>query len=497
MSALPQAASAAGLWSLRRIWPALGDRWQPFVAVAFLGILLGGVSVHAQNLPAPVALDRYEHQAARIFDPRAITNDDSALITASERLLFLMQGVSVAIIVAGIIVRLRKDHDPMEGVASMMLKVAFIATIPFWRTFALETGDVAADVVGYRATSAGGEPSPVMASLWQLAGEWMPAGSPYLDVLETQAGANAPASGHEQEWSLEAWNWARGVGAVTEDQLQVLWQGVSGGLRAAMVHGCCAAMCGVVLVTVFLAYAGEVLRYLLFYGGCALLPIAIAGLGVEALRRQSLRFLLAIATVACWPVGWGLWNIVTKTVLTSALEWIGGMTTAALALPAQTNPAPSVATAAPFLAWGVLIVFVALTAVVCLWSLAGLFLAPIALGRLSAAGSQVIGGWTGFFPAAANTTVNMSAPRIRMPAPESVGRVTVPLAVTTSAEVRTRVSAITPATARVFESRDAYRPATSASESDRGFSRQANSAPDRVPAWFPPPPISRPASGRN
>lgn len=497
MSSLPQAEPTAGWSNQRRIWRVLGNRWRPLVAAVFLGILFGGVAVRAQNLPAPVALDRYEHQAARIFDPSAITNDDSALITASERLLFLMQGVSVAIIVAGIIVRLRKDHDPMEGIASMMLKVAFIATIPFWRTFALETADVAADAVGYRATSADGEPSPVMANLWQLAGEWMPAGSPYLDVLETQAGANAPPSGHEQEWSLAAWNWARGVGAVTGDQLQVLWQGVSGGLRAAMVHGCCAAMCGAVLVTVFLAYAGEVLRYLLYYAGCALLPIAIAGLGVDALRRQSMRFLLGVATIACWPIGWGLWNIVTKTVLTSALEWIGSMTTAALALPAQTNPTPSVASAAPFLAWGVLIVFAALTAVVCLWSLAGLFLAPLALGRLSAAGSQVIGGWTGFYSAGANSTVNVSVPRVRVPALESVGRATVPLAVTTNIEPRTRVAAVTPAAVRVFESREAHRSAALASESDRGFSRPANSPADRVPGWFPPPPIPRPAPDRN
>lgn len=482
MSSLAPSAAAASIerWAPR----TRRSRLRAWVVAAVLVGSFVCVRGHAQNLPAPVRLDGFERQAARLFDRTAITNDGSAFITAADRLLFIAQGLSAAIIVAGMITRLRKDHEPMEGIASMMLKVAFIATVPFWRTFTLETADLAADAVGYRATSTAGELSPVMTEMWRLAGEWLPAGSPYLDVLQTQASATPPSSGHEWEWSLEAWNWARGVGAVTGDQLQVFWQGFSGGLRAAMVLGGCAVMAGLVLLTVFLTYAGEVLRYLLYYGGCALLPVAIAGLGLEAFRRQSVRFVLGVAAVAIWPIAWALWNTVTKTVLAGALDWMGTMTTTALALPPNTNPAPSVATAAPFLAWAGLIVFAAVTALICLWSLAGLLLAPLAVGRLSAAGSQVIGGWAGFLPSTANPTISVHAPQSRSTyverTPSGAGPVTV-----VNVEQRTAGPTAVATAPRVFEHREMLRPAVSRESFDR---RPAiASVTERVPAWFPPP----------
>ncbi len=408
---------------------AFRDRLRPAVAaVVWLAGILGPMPARAQTAER-LEVAVFERQAAAIFSPAAITRPDGELSTACDRLLLIMQGVSVAVVVAGMILRMRQDHEQMEGIASMMLKVAFIATIPFWRTFVLETVDLTADAIGYRAVATDGASSAVMTRMWHLAGEWMPASSPYLDALETQAGENVPASGDEQAWSLRAWNWARGIGTTTGDQFQSLWQSASGGLRAVVVFGGCAAMSGAVLLTILFAYLAEVLRFLLYYAGGALLPVFIAGLGVEMLRRQSARFILGLATIAGWPIGWALVNVVTMIVLDGASTWMETLTTAALGLPTGTADPPSVAAAAPFLAWGALFMFMALTTVICLWSLAGLLLAPLALGRMAAAGAQAVGG---FVVARSNVgavfascrgdrvTAAMMAPRITSLAPPAI-----------------------------------------------------------------------------
>lgn len=370
---------------------------------ALFVLTVGGLQ--AQTVPEGLDLGSYQRQAASVFNPSFITAAESPLGTAFERLLLVAQAIAAVIVIAGLLTKMRKDHEPMEGMAAMLLKVAFIATVTFWRGHILDTADAIADTIGYRAAATTGTPTAYMTEMWSFAGQWMPPGSPYLDALETQAGGEAPASGNEADWATHAWNWARGVGTTTADSFQALWQTLTGSLRALFVLVCCAAMTCCLFCLIALTYLGEIVRTLLFYVGFALAPIFIAGLGVEILKQQSIRFLLGLGAVACWPIGWALGNCVTSTVLHGIVSWMNDLKAAAAGLPVGTAPLPSIALMAPYLAWGVIFLFVALTLVVCAWSLATLVLGPILISRCTTRGANVVGGFVGVaLPGTTNVT---------------------------------------------------------------------------------------------
>jgi hypothetical protein len=339
---------------------------------------------------AALDLPVYQQQAGRLFGAEKIVADGSPLSAACDHVLLMMQAVAVTIIVAGMIGKLRKDHEQMEGIASMLLRVAFIATIPFWKPLALETADTIADAVGPPAVHAAGQSGPVMTSLWTLAGQWMPANSPYLDALDDQANDNLPTSGEEQEWTMRAWNWARGITATTNNAFASMWHAFSGSLRALFVLLCCAAMTCLSLGTLLLVYLAAIARMVLFHFGCALLPVFIAGLGVDSLRGTSMRFILRLTGVAFWSVGWAVTNQVTVPLLNSASDWMTNLTAAAVNMPPTASNVPSVAAAAPLLAWGVLFLFIALTTVLCVGTIGSLVLAIVTLSRSVAGGIELV-----------------------------------------------------------------------------------------------------------
>lgn len=329
-----------------------------------------------------------ETSAARQFDAQTLIGDGSDLNVVCGRVLLCFQAMASLVIVAGLVRRMRNERTQMQGVASSLLKVAFIATIPAWRTLVMDTADVAAGSIGYHS-AVGGDPSTSVAhDLWGLLGQWVPPGSPYLDVLTAQNAANQPSSGQEKEWGLQAWNWARGVGAADATLFHALWQAASGSIRACIVFGGSALMVCCLSAMIMLIYLGEMLRYVLFFGGCALLPLFIAGLSVDALRAQSVRFIMGTGAIAFWPLPWAIANVVTRFIVHGTETWISAVTTKALA-GAGLGPA-SLATAAPYLAWGVWFVFIGLTVTLCLWVFASVFYGPVLIGRAVTAGTGYI-----------------------------------------------------------------------------------------------------------
>lgn len=349
--------------------------------------VIAGLAAATPAAPAQETMDvrAFQREAARLFGHGAFTAPDAPLSLASGRALLLFQAASVLVIVCGMINRIRSDREPMEGVASMLLKVAFIATVPFWRVFLLETADAIAAAV--RQAEAGD--SPAVSALWDLLAQWAPPGSPALDSLEMQgADALRPASGTESGWALRAWNWASGVTAGAGSQFQQVWQAFAGGLRAVVVLGCCAAMACAVVVAVMLTHFMELLRHLWFQFGCAALPVFIAALGLPTLRGAAVKFISGVFAVACWPIGWALANLVTEGVIRAVLSWMQGLSAAAVGVNIAGNSVPPLAVCAPNLAWGVLFLCAGLTLAVCLLVFAGLFLVPLAVGRLVATGAQ-------------------------------------------------------------------------------------------------------------
>lgn len=348
--------------------------------------------MQAQPAP-PVEIRTIERGAEQVFDPALVADSRSTLYAASDNLLLLSQAIAAVVVVAGLIASARKDHVQMEGIATMILQVAFIAIVPTLRIQTLETADAAAGALGYHAAAGPGGGAPAATSLWGLLGEWAPPGSPYLDALETQA-AERPDSGREEEWGLRAWNWARGVGTSTASAFDAAWQSTSGGMRAGFVFAGCGGAACVTACTITLTYLAEILRYVLFIIGCAGLPVFIAALGVDTLRPLAMRYIVFLVSIACWPIGWALTNGVTVVMVHGLCTWMDSATTAALAL-GSAGAVPPLAVAAPYIGWGGLIVFGGGTIAICLWVAGTVLVVPLAIGRLVSVGGGFVASAVG------------------------------------------------------------------------------------------------------
>jgi hypothetical protein len=346
--------------------------------------LLVSVSVRAVQ-PAPsVDLHRAEARAAVLFSPANLTTTDSALVGTCDRVTLFCQALSVLAIVAALLIQLRDERGQMEGVAATLVKVAFIALLPALRDMVIGAADVAASAIGYEPPTAGAS-SPT-SDVWRLLEQWSPPGTPYLDALAAQDPENVPASGEEGRWTLDAWNWARGVGTASTSNFHALWQAESGSVRALLVFGCCGLMSCLLSLVLMLIYLGEVLRVVLFYGACSFLPVCIAGLALDALRGPSTKFILGTVAIAFWPLVWALGNVVTHGLVIGATAWMTEVTTSVLAKAGL--PAAPLAVGAPYLGWGLLFVFVGLTIALCGWMVVTTLYAPVALTRAFSAGAS-------------------------------------------------------------------------------------------------------------
>jgi len=372
-----------------RLWRRLG--LTVFVAIAALAV---AASVSAQpappvdpgaQMPAPPNLQPLRTRAETLFKTETFTSDTSELKRDCDGVLLGSQMIAGAIIIGGLWTKMRDENRQMDGIAIMLLKVGFIATIPTWQTNVVSGMDSLAAAIDYKSPAGPGS-SPIVDNLWGLLQQWAPPSSPAVDALDAQMPKNVPGSGNEASWTLNAWHWAKGVGAADSSMFHVLWQTGSGSLRAFLVFGSCAAMACALSFVIAATYLAELLRYLLLGGGIALLPIFIAGVGVDALRSHSIRAILAIATVAAWPVGWAIANIVSNVIVKGTQTWMADV--AGAAVVPLSLPATSFSIAAPYVAWSALFAFIAVTVAVCFWQLAALYYMPVLLARLFAASAS-------------------------------------------------------------------------------------------------------------
>jgi hypothetical protein len=158
---------------------------------------------------------------------------------------------------------------------------------------------------------------------------------------------------------------------------------------------------------VFLTYFAEVLRLFLFQAGLAILPVFIAGLGVECMKNQSVRYILGLVSVGLWPVGWAIANIGTVRLINVANNFILNLLKPILAKAQISVATPTIAVAMPYMGWGVMVLLVALTLGLCIWMLAGLIYGPLLISRILTQGAQMVGGMVG--AAAGSTMISTTA----------------------------------------------------------------------------------------
>jgi hypothetical protein len=158
---------------------------------------------------------------------------------------------------------------------------------------------------------------------------------------------------------------------------------------------------------VIVTYFAEILRLFLFHAGLAILPVFIAGLGVECMKNQSVRYILGLVSVGHWPVGWAIANIGTVRLINVANNFIANLLKPILAKAQISVATPTIAVAMPYMGWGVMVLLVALTLGLCIWMLAGLICGPVLVSRILTQGAQMVGGMVG--AAATTTTISATA----------------------------------------------------------------------------------------
>ncbi len=384
-------------------------------------VTLTPVCAVAQAEGTDFVTDPFAARTASLFQADQIAGETSQLTELAAHVLLAAQALAILAVVAGVVWKIQKERTQLQGLATALLTVAFIATVPLWRDHLLDATQALAGSIGFEAATGKADGATgIVNDLWRLVAQWVPPGSPYLDVLESQIAAE-PASGTEAEWALRGWNWARGVGTAHASLLQATWQAGSGSLRAGVVFGICGLAVCVTSLVLLGVYLAEIVRQVLLAGGFALLPVFIAGYSLEAMRGQALRFFFGLTSIAFWPVGWALADAVSRVLIGGTLDWMQTTTTAALGLQAGVSP-PALATAAPFVAWGALLLLFALTLGLCGWMSFTLLYIPVLISRAAAAGVGFLAGGDAGETAAAPVPVTVRTAAAGPSSPASVPR---------------------------------------------------------------------------
>lgn len=321
----------------------------------------------------------------------------AGLRTSLEPLTLFSQSAAVVIVIGGLMMRLRRDQAQMGTLASMVLRVFFIASVPLWKTWTLELADGMADQVGCRALPSvrlempvetdRQASSPVLDRIWAIGEQWVPDTSPLKDSVD---GAWTARDGDEEDNLRLGWNWTKaGVTADTVDT-EAYAGAAQNAERAGILHRILLTVGGGVELSYLSYFLAEHARLLLFHAGCALAPLCIAGLGTNALAVPSLRALLSLAAVAFWPLGWGLANQATVAMgegLSKLFEW---SCSAAMNPKLPAGESLTIALAAPYLSWALIVTLSAMTLALCAWVLGSLAAGAWFLNRLSSSGARLI-----------------------------------------------------------------------------------------------------------
>ena len=399
--------------------------------LAVLGLVIFPSAVFSQgyndnNIVIGSSYANYAAKFHSIFDPRSFTR---VITDETEGLLLICQLISALIIIGGLVTKMRKDDAQMEGIASMVLKVGFIATVPFWGALLKDTGELIADATGYatfppynQTANTATDISPVVKRVFWLAGEWTRDTSPQLEQINE---AEEPTQGQEESWWRQAAHWVAGTVKWAKNAMSGLWNALSGICHSLVLFVLGFAMGAICIVMVVLTYFAEILRLALYFIGLAILPIFIAGLGVETMKNQSVRYILGMVGLALWPVAWALTNIITVFFIRVAADFIANILAAKALTDIFGTVSPTISMALPYLSWGVIILLVAVTIALFVWMLIGLIYGPYKMGQMIAQGSHMMGG---LVAGAASTTAKMGAATTGVAATLMTGGAAAPLA---------------------------------------------------------------------
>ena len=380
------------------------------------GLLLGVLPSTAWASKAGPVFDAYGARFHSAFEP---TRNAARFIPQTDTLRLLSQLVSALIIVGGLLTKMRKDETQMEGIASMVLKVGFIASLPI-------LGDYFEETCGYMTNATGHATFPyvengsaysitlvpvsssqvpkIVRKIFELANQWTIDSSPANDQTDESLG---PTSDQDDNWFAREGHWVAGTVRLINDPATARWAAVVGAFRVAIIHVIVLGVGLICTLIVVVTYFAEILRLFLFHAGLAILPVFIAGLGVECMKNQSVRYILGLVSVGLWPVGWAIANIGTVRLINVANNFIANLLKPILAKAQISVATPTIAVAMPYMGWGVMVLLVALTLGLCIWMLAGLICGPVLVSRILTQGAQMVGGMVG--AAATTTTISATA----------------------------------------------------------------------------------------
>jgi hypothetical protein len=298
------------------------------------GLLLGVLPGTAWASKAGPVFDKYGAHFHSAFEP---TRNAARFIPQTDTLRLLSQLVSALIIVGGLLTKMRKDETQMEGIASMVLKVGFIASLPIF-------GDYFEETCGYMANATGHATFPyvengsaysttlvpvsssqvpkVVRKIFELTNQWTINSSPANDQLEE---TSDPTADQDDTWFAREGHWAAGTVRLISDPAVARWAAVAGAFRVAIIHLIVLGVGLICTLIVVVTYFAEILRLFLFHAGLAILPVFIAGLGVECMKNQSVRYILGLVSVGLWPVGWAIANIGTVRLINVANNFISNL----------------------------------------------------------------------------------------------------------------------------------------------------------------------------
>lgn len=351
----------------------------------------GEASLCAATADAPeLRTANRAREVVHVFHPSRAA---AVLVERTGPVTLLTQTLAAVFLCGGIMHRLRQDSLLMEHLATLVLKVGFIALLPSLANGVLTASDAASEWLG--GSLVGGarlsldeleenpEPGPLMETLWAHGEQWALLGSPVLDGL-----AESWEEGGDDERVLrEAWNWAQAPLLASKDEPGRLWATGAGLERATRVHDLAMGCSVLVQATFILHYLAEMLRLILFHAACAFAPFCVAALGSHAFGGGALRGLSSIVGLACWPLAWALGSAGSQAVLSGSNQLQQWMVSAALYPKADTAGAlVNLAQAGPYLSWWSLGLLAVVTLGVCVWMLGVLFAAPLLLHKLLGAG---------------------------------------------------------------------------------------------------------------
>jgi hypothetical protein len=393
------------------------------------GLLLGVLPSTAWASKAGPVFDKYGAGFHSAFEP---TRNAARFIPQTDTLRLLSQLVSALIIVGGLLTKMRRDETQMEGIASMVLKVGFIASLPIF-------GDYFEETCGYMTNATGHATFPyvengsaysitlvpvsssqvpkVVRKIFELTNQWTINSSPANDQLEE---TSDPTAGQDDTWFAREGHWVASTVRLISDPAVAKWAAVAGAFRVAIIHVIVLGVGLICTLIVVVTYFAEILRLFLFHAGLAILPVFIAGLGVECMKNQSVRYILGLVSVGLWPVGWAIANIGTVRLINVANNFISNLLKPILAKAQISVVTPTIAVAMPYMGWGVMVLLVALTLGLCLWMLAGLIYGPVLISRILTQGAQMIGGIAGATAATTMISTTTMADGVAVPTANSM-----------------------------------------------------------------------------